>query len=95
MPIVLSESEVDQLFDLEKANQALHLTVNLENQTITSKDASFTTHFEVEAFRKYCLLNGLDDIGLTLLKANEIKKFEEGYYKNFHWLNQDLSSLAK
>jgi 3-isopropylmalate/(R)-2-methylmalate dehydratase small subunit len=95
LPIVLSESEVDQLFNLEKANQALHLTVNLENQTITSKDASFKTHFEVEAFRKYCLLNGLDDIGLTLLKANEIKKFEEGYYKNFHWLNQDLSSLAK
>jgi len=95
LPIVLSESEVDKLFNLEKSNQALRLIINLENQTISSKDASFTANFLVEAFRKHCLLNGLDDIGLTLLKANEIKNFEEGYYKNFHWLNQDLSSLAK
>jgi len=95
LPIVLSESEVDKLFNLEKSNQALRLIINLENQTISSKDASFTANFVVEAFRKHCLLNGLDDIGLTLLKANEIKNFEEGYYKNFHWLNQDLSSLAK
>jgi 3-isopropylmalate/(R)-2-methylmalate dehydratase small subunit len=95
LPIVLSEKLIDELFLLEKARESFHLMINLEKQTISTRDSSFSTTFEVESFRKYCLLNGLDDIGLTLLKSNAIKTFEKEYYKNFFWLNQDLSLLNK
>ena len=75
LPIVLPQEQVDLLMD-DAANGAnATLTVDLTDQTIARPDGS-TIAFEVDAFRKHCLLNGLDDIGLTLEKAAAIESFE-------------------
>ncbi len=75
LPIVLPQEQVDALMhDAEKGANA-RIEVDLENQTVsTTEGESF--HFEVDAFRKHCLLEGLDDIGLTLEKASAIDSFE-------------------
>jgi 3-isopropylmalate/(R)-2-methylmalate dehydratase small subunit len=76
LPIVLPEEAVDVLMkDAEKGSNA-RMIVDLEAQTVTSSDGE-VFHFEVDAFKKHCLLEGLDDIGLTLEKAGAIKSFEE------------------
>ena len=61
------------------------LTVNLENQEIKRPDGSLIT-FEVDQFKKNCLLNGLDDIELTMKKFDKIKSFEDLYFQKFPWL---------
>ena len=61
------------------------LTVDLERQ-IVSDAAGREMSFEIDEFRKYCLLNGLDDIGLTMQKADRIKAFEQQYYDKMPWL---------
>jgi len=72
----LSEEHVEDLFKLESASKPLQLTVDLENCKVTdSKKLSIP--FEVEAFRKHCLINGLDDIGLTLLSEAKIIEYEK------------------
>jgi len=87
LPIALSATQVDQLFaELEQADN-YQLEVDLENQTV-STPAGATMSFEIDEFRKYCLLNGLDDIGLTMQHADEIKSFEQSYYANYPWLGQ-------
>jgi 3-isopropylmalate/(R)-2-methylmalate dehydratase small subunit len=75
LPIVMQQEVVDVLMaDAEKGENA-RMTVDLESQTVTTSDGeSFA--FEVDAFKKHCLLNGLDDIGLTLEKADAIQSFE-------------------
>jgi 3-isopropylmalate/(R)-2-methylmalate dehydratase small subunit len=76
LPIVLPQDAVDVLMaDAEKGSNA-RMTVDLEAQTVTSSDGEVFS-FEVDAFKKHCLLNGLDDIGLTLEKAASIDTFEE------------------
>src|SRR5205823_1250008 len=65
LPIILSEAEVDELFKVVEANPGYQLKVDLQTQTVTREDGKVHT-FEIDAFRKHCLLNGLDDIGLTL-----------------------------
>ncbi|MEX0303478.1 MAG: 3-isopropylmalate dehydratase small subunit [Leisingera sp.] len=76
LPIVLPQEQVDILMaDAEKGENA-RMTVDLEAQEITTSDGEVIT-FEVDAFKKHCLLNGLDDIGLTMEKADSIKTFEE------------------
>ncbi len=73
LPIVLSEEQVDQLFKEMNATEGYQLTVDLEKQqVITPKGQNMS--FEVDAFRKHCLLHGLDDIGLTLQDADKIKR---------------------
>jgi 3-isopropylmalate/(R)-2-methylmalate dehydratase small subunit len=85
LPIVLSEEQVDQLFKEMYAAAGYQLTVDLEKQhVITASGQSMS--FVVDSFRKHCLLNGLDDIGLTLQDADKIKAFEVGHKKNFPWL---------
>lgn len=85
LPIVLTEAQVDQLFVEMYASEGYSLTVDLEQQVvITPKGDKFS--FEVDAFRKHCLLNGLDDIGLTLQHADKIKQFETEHRKKFPWL---------
>lgn len=85
LPIVLSEAEVDQLFKDVEANPGYELTIDLEEQKVISPSgAEFS--FEVDAFRKHCLLNGLDDIGLTLQEADAIKAYEEQRMKTAPWL---------
>ncbi|MDV4169023.1 3-isopropylmalate dehydratase small subunit [Rhodovulum sp. FJ3] len=75
LPIVLPQEQVDALMkDAEKGANA-RMTVDLENQIITSSDGE-EFPFEVDAFKKHCLLNGLDDIGLTMEKESSITTFE-------------------
>jgi len=75
LPIRLADDKVDELFKAVTANEDYKLTIDLEQQTISAPDGKVFS-FEVEAFRKHCLLNGLDDIGLTLQHVDEIKAFE-------------------
>lgn len=86
LPIALSEMEVDKLFDAVKAFPGFRLLVDLERQTVSTPDGSTVHHFEIDSFRKHCLLNGLDDIGLTLQQADMIKSFEERHIARFPWL---------
>ena len=76
LPAVLSESEVDSLFHDCAAFPGLRLVVDLERQTVSIPDSQKSFRFEIEPFRKYCLLNGLDEIGLTLRHADKIRAFE-------------------
>ncbi len=85
LPIKLPEADVDKLMeDAEKGANAT-ITVDLENQTITGPDGG-EIRFEVEPFRKHCLLNGLDDIGLTFQKERKITGFEKDYGSRYPWL---------
>jgi 3-isopropylmalate/(R)-2-methylmalate dehydratase small subunit len=85
LPIILAESEVDELFRQCQATEGYQLTIDLAAQTVVCPDGRFYC-FEVDAFRKHCLLNGLDDIGLTLQDADAIKAFEQGYQQDQPWL---------
>jgi 3-isopropylmalate/(R)-2-methylmalate dehydratase small subunit len=86
LPIVLSETQVDQLFNEVKAFPSYRLVVDLEKQIVSTANGSATYAFEVDGFRKYCLLNGLDDIGLTLRQADKIRAFEERHLATQPWL---------
>ena len=85
LPIILTASEVNELFAQAEAHEGYQLTVDLAAQTVTRPDG-VQYSFEVDAFRKHCLLNGLDDIGLTLQDAEQIREFEVGYKKSNPWL---------
>ena len=76
LPIVLPETQVDRIFHDVAAFPGFRLVVDLAAQTVAYPDGSQVFAFEVDAFRKHCLLNGLDEIGLTLQHAVEIKTFE-------------------
>ena len=85
LPIVASTETVDKLFQECAANEGYRLDVNLETQTVTSpKGWSF--QFDITPHRKHCLLNGLDEIGLTLQHAEEIKTFEKKHQAAQPWL---------
>jgi len=85
LPIVLPQEQVDLLMkDAEKGANA-RMTVDLENQQITTSDG-VTIPFEVDAFKKHCLLNGLDDIGLTLEKVSAIDTFEAQSAQSRPWV---------
>ena len=85
LPIILKDEEVDALFEQAEATEGYQLTVDLEAQTVTRPDG-VQYSFEVDAFRKHCLLNGLDDIGLTLQDQEAIKAFEAKHQQNSPWL---------
>ncbi|QIK39508.1 3-isopropylmalate dehydratase small subunit [Pontivivens nitratireducens] len=85
LPIVLPQSEVDKLMDDAARGANAVITVDLENQTISGPDGG-TIAFDVEPFRKHCLLNGLDDIGLTMQKAAAIDAFEAQYKTAAPWI---------
>ena len=85
LPIVLDEETVDGLFKEVQANEGYELTVDLENQNIIKPNGD-TIAFEVDSFRKHCLLNGLDDIGLTLQDADDIKAYEDKRRQTSPWL---------
>jgi 3-isopropylmalate/(R)-2-methylmalate dehydratase small subunit len=84
LPIVLQKEVVDALFKEVNAAEGYTLTVDLPAQSITRPDGT-VIHFEVDAFRKHCLLNGLDDIGLTLEDADAIKAFENQWREKSPW----------
>ena len=75
LPIVVSPEDLEKLFDDADRGANATLTVDLASQTIQGPDGG-TLHFEIDPFRKHCLLNGLDDIGLTLEKAPAIETYE-------------------
>jgi 3-isopropylmalate/(R)-2-methylmalate dehydratase small subunit len=85
LPIVLPEAVVAQLFDEVAAFPGYQLTVDLQRQVVVRPQGE-EIPFEVQAFRKYCLLNGLDDIGLTLRHADKIKAFEAERLATKPWL---------
>lgn len=89
LPIVLGEAQISQLFDEAAAFPGYRLTIDLERQVVVKPDGA-ELPFEVQAFRKYCLLNGFDDIGLTLRHADKIKTFETRRLTEKPWLARTL-----
>ena len=85
LPIQLDEQTVDQLFQQTYASEGYTLTIDLTAQSIIQPDGS-SVSFEVDEFRKYCLLNGLDDIGLTLQHVDAIKSYEDKRKQEAPWL---------
>lgn len=89
LPVVLDAQIVDGLFKAVEANEGYELTVDLEKQVITKADANADNseiRFDVDAFRKHCLINGLDDIGLTMQHTDDIKAYEEKRKQIAPWL---------
>ena len=91
LPIVLPEATMAQLFDEVAAFPGYQLTIDLERQVIVRPQGE-EIPFEVNAFRKYCLLNGFDDIGLTLRQSDKIKAFEAQRLATKPWLAHSMVS---
>ncbi|MFA1685967.1 3-isopropylmalate dehydratase small subunit [Achromobacter dolens] len=85
LPIVLSELEVARLFDEVKAFSGYKLNIDLDRQVVVAADGR-AMKFDIEPFRKYCLLNGFDDIGLTLRHSDKIRAFEAERLARHPWL---------
>ena len=89
LPVVLSDVQVSELFDAVLAFPGYALMIDLERQRVIKPDGEEFT-FEVQAFRRYCLLNGLDDIGLTLRHSDKIRQFEAQRLVEKPWLAKSL-----
>jgi 3-isopropylmalate/(R)-2-methylmalate dehydratase small subunit len=89
LPVVLTEQQVDKLINETNAFVGFKLTIDLEAQVVRTGDGTEYT-FDVPGFRKYCLLNGFDDIGLTLRHADKIKAYEAERLTKQPWLNNRL-----
>lgn len=85
LPIVLEEEIVDRLFEGVESNEGYRLSVDLKTQTVTTPNGEAFT-FEVDEFRKHCLLNGLDDIGVTLEDEQAIRDYEARRRETAPWL---------
>ena len=85
LPVVLREDEVDRLFYEAAAFPGFKLIVNLEQQSVATTDSAQVMRFDVDPFRKYTLVNGLDEIGLTLRHAEKIRAFEARRQTQFPW----------
>tara|TARA_B100002003_G_C14003339_1_gene484299 strand:+ start:222 stop:827 length:606 start_codon:yes stop_codon:yes gene_type:complete len=85
LPIALPKDQVDQLMKEIQENPDASIEIDLEKQTIT-RGNKFSFPFEIDPFRKHCLLNGLDDIGLTLEKSNKIASYEKQRHNEKPWL---------
>ena len=85
LPVVLSEADVDKLFYDAAAFPGFRLVIDLDSQSVATTDEAKKMRFEVDPFRKYCLLNGLDEIGLTLRHADKIRAFEDRRRAQFPW----------
>src|SRR5215203_4158568 len=81
LPVALSEAQVAELAEKAADQENYALTIDLENQSVTDNQG-FETSFEIDGFRKYCLLNGLDDIGLTLQTEAKISEYESAREKS-------------
>ena len=89
LPIVLSALQVDHLFNETLAFNGYQLTIDLENQQVIAPDGK-SYDFEIASFRKYCMINGLDDIGLTLRYADKIRAYESERILKMPWLSTKL-----
>jgi 3-isopropylmalate/(R)-2-methylmalate dehydratase small subunit len=88
LPIVLTEQQVDRLFQDTLAFVGFKLVIDLEAQVVRTEDGSVSYPFEISSFRRYCMLNGFDDIGLTLQHADTIRKFEAERLLRQPWLGK-------
>tara|TARA_B100001758_G_scaffold111366_1_gene95410 strand:+ start:98 stop:703 length:606 start_codon:yes stop_codon:yes gene_type:complete len=84
LPIVLKPEEVALLMEDSKNGENARISIDLERQIVQSSEG-IEFSFEIDEFKKHCLLNGLDDIGLTMKKASSIDEFEENYQKKMPW----------
>ena len=85
LPVVLAETEVDRLFHECNAFPGFRLVVDLESQTVSMANGEKAFRFEVDPFQRFCLLNGLDEIGLTLRHADTIRAFEAERRTRYPW----------
>jgi len=85
LPVALREDEVDKLFYEAASFPGFRLIVNVENQVVETVDGAQSMRFDIDPFRKYCLLNGLDEIGLTLRHADKIRAFADQRQTQFPW----------
>ena len=85
LPVVLEEAAVQQLFAGVYAQEGYRLGVDLDRQTVTTPSGQ-VIHFDIDPFRKHCLVNGLDDIGLTLEHVDDIRAYEARRHKEAPWL---------
>ncbi len=85
LPIILPAETIDDLFKTINKQEGYSLTIDLENQFVILPSDN-KINFQVDAFRKHCLVNGLDDIGLTMQHSETIKAFEKNYYQKNSWL---------
>ena len=84
LPIILTKNETQELFDLIAGNPGIEFEIDLAAESVNVKDKSYS--FNIDAFRKECLLNGWDDIGLTLRHEENIDQFEKKYYKKHPYM---------
>ncbi|MBF6992429.1 MULTISPECIES: 3-isopropylmalate dehydratase small subunit [Cupriavidus] len=89
LPVVLSEQQVDHLFNETNAFNGYQLTIDLDKQAVITPSGQ-GYEFDIAPFRKYCMLNGFDDIGLTLRHADKIKAYEAERVAKMPWLNNRL-----
>jgi 3-isopropylmalate/(R)-2-methylmalate dehydratase small subunit len=89
LPIELSATQVQVLFDMLFETEGFRLQVDLSANTLTLPNGNIWP-FQIDAFRRDCLLQGLDDVGITLESTDAIKAFEEHHAKRFPWLFEDL-----
>ncbi|HEM8184878.1 TPA: 3-isopropylmalate dehydratase small subunit [Providencia stuartii] len=75
LPIKLSEAEIDEMFNYVKSNEGCQFTVDLEKQTVKAGEKTY--QFDIDGFRRHCMMNGLDSIGLTLQHADQIRQYEQ------------------
>ena len=85
LPIILDAAVLDRLFEAVKSTEGYSLTVDLQKQTVTTPNNEEFS-FDIDTFRKHCLLNGLDEIGLTLQQTEKIKQFEQKRRNEQPWL---------
>ncbi len=90
LPIVLDEACVDKLFNAVALTPGYALTIDLEAQQVVTPEGEAMS-FELDGFRKHCLLNGLDDIGLTLQQSDDIRRFEARHQAASPWLFSELA----
>lgn len=86
LPVVLTEAEVDTLFHETAAFPGFRVVIDLDKQTVATTDGSKIMRFEIDPFQKYCLINGLDEIGLSLQHADKIRAFEDRRKAEEPWL---------
>ncbi len=92
LPIMLPENEIDTLFNEVSAQEGFAMEVDLEQQKIKTGDRDI--YFTLDPYRKHCLLEGLDDIGLTLKQHESIRKYEERRRKECPWLFSETANLS-
>jgi 3-isopropylmalate/(R)-2-methylmalate dehydratase small subunit len=90
LPVSLPVADIDRLFDLAQGDDGLNLEVDLERQTLTTGEGR-VYRFELDEFKQHCLIEGLDDIALTLRYESDILAYEESRRAQMPWLFEDIT----